>query len=75
MMRGVVIDRRLLVFAALAVGRGLAAQEYTFPTGDPGRLGFRAELLSRAADRADREIPALLSLAVLARDTIVFERY
>jgi CubicO group peptidase (beta-lactamase class C family) len=75
MMRGVAIDRRLLTVLALVAGRGLAAQEYTFPTGDPVRLGFRAELLSRAADRADREIPALLSLAVLARDTIAFERY
>jgi CubicO group peptidase (beta-lactamase class C family) len=61
--------------AVLGIGRVLAAQEHQFPRSDPARLGLRPELLSRAADRADREMPALLSLAVLARDTLVFERY
>lgn len=74
-MRAAAINRRFLVSAALVAAPRLAAQEYQFPIAEPGRLRFRAELLSRAADRADREMPALLSLAVLARDTIVFERY
>jgi CubicO group peptidase (beta-lactamase class C family) len=63
------------VAAVVAVSPPATAQEHQFPRRDPDRLGAKAELLAKAVQRAEAEIPALLSLSVLERDTIVFEHY
>ncbi|MGE3600742.1 MAG: serine hydrolase domain-containing protein [Dehalococcoidia bacterium] len=68
--------RGLTILACAAtIASGASAQEHRFPRAEPARLGMDAQLLARAGERADAALPALLSLAILKRDTLVFERY
>jgi CubicO group peptidase (beta-lactamase class C family) len=51
------------------------AQEVEFPAATPASAGLDSALLARADSVADRDLPALLSLAILRADKLAFERY